>query len=63
MSTDLSAAFKVIKSTAGTAQSVGARLATKELVLFSVSPAYLGLRKDLGVALPEQAAMPLLDVA
>ncbi len=63
MSTDLSAAFKVIKSTAGTAQSVGARLATKELVLFSVSPAYLGLRKDLGVALPEQVAMPLLDVA
>ncbi len=33
------------------------------LVLFSVSPAYLGLRKDLGIALPEQAAMPLLDVA
>ncbi|MBI1944591.1 MAG: tetratricopeptide repeat protein [Deltaproteobacteria bacterium] len=63
LSTDLSAAFKVIKSTAGTAQSVGARLATKELVLFSVSPAYLGLRKDLGIALPEQAAMPLLDVA
>ena len=63
MSTDLNAAFKVIKATAGTAQSVGARLATKELVLFSISPAYLGLRKDLGIALPEQAAMPLLDVA
>lgn len=63
LATDLNAAFKVIKATAGSAQSVGARLATKELVLFSMSPAYLGLRKDLGIALPEQSALPLLDVA
>jgi hypothetical protein len=51
----------VIKATAGT-QSIGARLAIKELVLFSVSPGYLGLRKDLGLALPELAASPLLDL-
>ncbi|MCC7073554.1 MAG: hypothetical protein IT383_19755 [Deltaproteobacteria bacterium] len=63
LATDLNAAFKVIKATAGSAQSVGARLATKELVLFSMSPAYLALRKDLGIALPEQSALPLLDVA
>jgi hypothetical protein len=62
MSADLNAAFKAIKSAAGSAQSIGARLAIKELVLFSVSSPYIALRKDLGLALPEQAAAPLLDL-
>lgn len=62
MSTDLNAAFRVIKATAGSTQSMGARLAIKELVLFSVSPGYLTLRKDLGLAVPEAAAAPLLDL-
>ena len=62
MSTDLNAAFKVIKATAGSTQSIGARLAIKELVLFSVSSSYLALRKDLGLALPELAASPLIEL-
>src|SRR5688572_33486796 len=62
MSTDLNAAFRMIKASSGGGQSIGARLAIKELVLFSVSSSYLSLRKDLGLALPELAAAPLLDV-
>ncbi|HEY4221435.1 MAG TPA: hypothetical protein VGO62_08830, partial [Myxococcota bacterium] len=62
MSTDLNAAFRAIKTTAGSAQSIGARLAIKELVLFSVSSGYLSLRKDLGLSLPELAAGPLLEL-
>ena len=38
------------------------RVCAKELVLFSVSSAYLSLRKDLGLALPELAASPLLEL-
>lgn len=62
MSTDLNAAFRMIKASTGGGQSMGARLAIKELVLFSVSSSYLGLRKDLGLALPELAAAPLLEL-
>jgi tetratricopeptide (TPR) repeat protein len=62
MSTDLNAAFRVIKSSTGGGQSIGARLAIKELVLFSVSSSYLGMRKDLGLAIPELLATPLLDL-
>ncbi len=63
LSTDLNAAFRLIKATAGAGQSISARLAIKELVLFSVSAGYLALRKDLGLALPELAAAPLLELA
>jgi tetratricopeptide (TPR) repeat protein len=62
MSSDLNASFRMIKATAGSGQSIGARLAIKELVLFSVSSSYLALRKDLGLALPESTAAPLLDL-
>ena len=62
MSMDLNAAFRMIQASSGQGQSIGARLAIKELVLFSVSSSYLSLRKDLGLALPDLAAAPLLDL-
>jgi hypothetical protein len=60
VSTDLGCALRVIRASAG--PSIGARLAIKELVLFSASAPYLSLRRDLGLALPEEAAVPLLEL-
>lgn len=60
---DLAPSTRVIKSTASRSQALGARLAIKELVLFSASAAYLTLRRELGIALPEDAARPVLELA
>jgi len=57
---DLPAAVKVIRS-AG-ASTMAMRLAIKELVLFSISQPYLQLRRELSLALPEQALAPILDL-
>jgi hypothetical protein len=54
---------RVIKAAGGQeGQKLGARLAIKELVLFSVSAPYLTLRRELGLALPEAAARPVLEL-
>ena len=37
-------------------------VAIRELVLFTVSPQYLQLRKELSLALPEQALAPIIDL-
>jgi tetratricopeptide (TPR) repeat protein len=57
---DLPAAVKVIRSAGATAMA--ARLAIRELVLFSMSAPYLQLRRELALALPEQALAPILDL-
>ena len=57
---DVTPATRVIKSTAGDDQMLGARLAIKELVLFSASSVYLSLRQQLGLALSEKDAKPIL---
>ena len=59
---DLGPAVRVLKSGAKGAQRVGARLATKELVLFTASSEYLQLRHDLGLALSKSEAMPVLEI-
>ena len=57
---DVTPSTRVIKSTAGDDQTLGARLAIKELVLFSASSVYLSLRQQLGLALSEKDAKPVL---
>lgn len=57
---DVMPATRVIKSTAGEAQTLGARLAIKELVLFSASSVYLSLRQQLGLALSPKDTAPIL---
>jgi tetratricopeptide (TPR) repeat protein len=57
---DLPAAVKVVRTAGGSATA--ARLAIKELVLFSISPTYLQLRRELALALQEQALAPILDL-
>lgn len=57
---DLPAAVKVIRSAGAT--TMAARLAIRELVLFSMSAPYLQLRRELSLALPEQALAPILDL-
>ena len=57
---DLPAAVRVIRSAGAT--TMATRLAIKELLLFSVSPPYVQLRKELSLALPEQALAPILDL-
>jgi len=59
---DLVPAVRVIKATGGHDQQAGARLAIKELVLFSVSQPYLALRRELGLSLPDSAARPILEL-
>jgi tetratricopeptide (TPR) repeat protein len=58
---DLAPAVRLIKASGGRRQALGARLAIKELVLFSVSPNYLALRRELGLALPADVARPILE--
>ncbi len=60
LSSDLPAAVKVVRAAGGTTTAV--RLAIRELVLFSISPQYLQLRKELSLALPEQALAPIIDL-
>ena len=57
---DLPAAVKVIRAAGASAMAM--RLAIKELVLFSISQPYLHLRRELSLALPEQALAPVLDL-
>jgi len=59
---DLTPAVRVIRATGGRRQALGARLAIKELVLFSVSASYLALRRELGLSLPHDVARAILDV-
>ncbi len=59
---DLTPSVRVIKASAASGQQLGARLAIKELVLFSVSAPYLTLRRELGLALPDGAARPVLEL-
>ncbi len=63
LSGELSASVRGIKLAAGRQAALGARLAIKELVLFSASSGYLSLRRDLGLALPDDAGASLLDLA
>ena len=60
LSSDLPAAVKVIRTAGGS--MTGVRLAIRELVLFTISPQYLQLRKELSLMLPEQALAPILDL-
>ena len=57
---DVPAAVKVIRGAGASAMAM--RLAIKELVLFSISQPYLQLRRELSLALPEQALAPVLDL-
>ena len=57
---DLPAAVKVIRASGASAMAM--RLAIRELVLFSMSAPYLQLRRELSLALPEQALAPILDL-
>jgi hypothetical protein len=58
--TDLPSAVKVVRAAGGSATA--ARLAIKELVMFSVSPTYQQLRRELSLAVPESALAPILDL-
>ena len=60
LSSDLPAAVKVVRAAGGS--TTGVRLAIRELVLFTISPQYLQLRKELSLALPEQALAPIIDL-
>lgn len=60
LSGDLPAAVKVVRAAGGSTTGVG--VAIRELVLFTVSPQYLQLRKELSLALPEQALAPIIDL-
>jgi hypothetical protein len=57
---DLPAAVKVIRSAGAT--TMATRLAIRELVLFSMSAPYLQLRRELSLAVAEQALAPILDL-
>jgi tetratricopeptide (TPR) repeat protein len=59
---DLAPSVRGIKSSADASQVLGARLAIKELLLFSISPAYLGLRRELGLALSESETTSILEL-
>ncbi|MBM4281951.1 MAG: hypothetical protein FJ137_14725 [Deltaproteobacteria bacterium] len=58
---DLPAAVRVVRAAAGA--TTAARSSIKELVLFSISPVYLQLRRELALSLPEHAIAPMLDLA
>jgi hypothetical protein len=60
LSGDLPAAVKVIRGAAGSPSS--SRLALRELVLFTISPQYLQLRKELSLSLAEQSLAAILDL-
>jgi tetratricopeptide (TPR) repeat protein len=59
---DLAPSVRGIKAGADASQMLGARLAIKELLLFSISPAYLGLRRDLGLALSDSETAGILEL-
>jgi predicted Zn-dependent protease len=59
---DLAPCVRVIKQGAPKDKAIGARLATRELVLFSASTGYLSLRHELGLALPPNIAAPILEL-
>lgn len=59
---DLLPSFRVLQQVGGETDVLGARLAIKELVLFSISQEYLGLRRDLGLSLAPGEADNLLSL-
>ncbi|MDP2341216.1 MAG: hypothetical protein Q8O67_09670 [Deltaproteobacteria bacterium] len=60
LSSDLPAAVKVVRAAGGS--TTGVRMAIRELVLFTISPQYMQLRRELSLALPEQALAPIIDL-
>lgn len=59
---DLIPSFRVLQELGGENDVLGARLSIKELVLFSVSPEYLNLRRDLGLALSDGEGDDLMQL-
>ena len=57
---DLPSAVRVVRAAGGS--TTAARLSIKELVLFSISPVYLQLRREFALAMQEQALAPILDL-
>jgi hypothetical protein len=57
---DLPSAVRGVRASAGSTST--ARQSLKELVLFSISPTYVQLRRELSLALSEQALAPVLDL-